>query len=284
MSKAVIEDVRYKEAIERENALAAAAASSISGQQNKKKPAGYHNEITFTNNFAKPKYLSQFSTASIWSAASWEAALSESRDFVIHICPIDLLEWHEYRWYRRALEIIKALPYFLMTVCIPVVDIESTNENWCRLLTCLNVFCAPQVVILLYGFSSMRLNGVFPLWSLMLLVSAVLAVVIFFTSQKGKPPVYHRLFGFIGFIMSVLFINIIAQEVIEVLTTFGVILNLSESILGLTILAWGNSLGDLIANNSLARHGYPGIAISACFGGPMLSKCSGFLKSFMNKF
>ncbi len=279
MSKAVIEDVRYKEAIERENVLAAAAATGSS----KKKPAGYHNEITFTNNFAKPKYLSQLSTASIWSAASWEAALSESRDFIIHICPIDLLEWSEYRWYRRALEIVKALPYFLMTVCIPVVDIESTNENWCRLLTCLNVFCAPQVVILLYGFSSMRLNGVFPLWSLMLLVSAVLAVVIFFTSQKRKPPVYHRLFGFIGFIMSVLFINIIAQEVIEVLTTFGVILNLSESILGLTILAWGNSLGDLIANNSLARHGYPGIAISACFGGPMLSKCSGFLKSFMKK-
>lgn len=72
--------------------------------------------------------------------------------------------------------------------------------------------------------------------------------------------------------MSVGFINIIASEVVSVLETFGVVFNLSDAILGMTVLAWGNSLGDLISNNSLARHGYPGIAIAACFGGPMLSK------------
>lgn len=208
--------------------------------------------------------------------ASWEAAFSESRDFIIHICPIDLLEWTEYPWYRKVLEIIKAIPYFLMTVCIPVVDIESTNENWCRLLTLLNVICAPQIVLVLYGLANTRLNGVFPVWILMFLLSLVISVIIFLTSEKCRQPVYHRVFAFAGFIMSVLFINIIAQEVIEVLTTFGVIFNLSDSILGLTVLAWGNSLGDLIANNSLARQGYPGIAIGACFGGPMLSKL--FLK------
>lgn len=68
-----------------------------------------------------------------------------------------------------------------------------------------------------------------------------------------------------------MFINAIATEVIAVLTTFGVIFSLSDSILGLTVLAWGNSIGDLISNNSLAKAGYPGIAIAACFGGPMLS-------------
>lgn len=33
----------------------------------------------------------------------------------------------------------------------------------------------------------------------------------------------------------------------------------------------GNSLGDLVANVTVARMGYPLMALSACFGGPMLN-------------
>lgn len=34
----------------------------------------------------------------------------------------------------------------------------------------------------------------------------------------------------------------------------------------------GNSLGDFVANVTMAKMGYPLMAMSACFGGPMLSK------------
>jgi sodium/potassium/calcium exchanger 6 len=56
-----------------------------------------------------------------------------------------------------------------------------------------------------------------------------------------------------------------------VLKTIGVILNISDSLLGLTIFAVGNSLGDLVADITVARLGYPVMALSACFGGPMLN-------------
>lgn len=46
---------------------------------------------------------------------------------------------------------------------------------------------------------------------------------------------------------------------------------MSDAILGLTIFAMGNSLGDLVANITVARMGYPLMALSACFGGPMLN-------------
>ena len=136
--------------------------------------------------------------------------------------------------------------------------------------------------------------GTFPIWAVFLIASPIISLIIFFTSNKDEPPVYHRVFGFIGFAISVIFVNSIAEEVIAVLTTFGIIFDLSDSILGLTILAWGNSLGglcfdndlffnnliylylflnlDLIADISMARHGYTGMSISACFGGPMMSK------------
>ncbi|GAB1191461.1 hypothetical protein APSETT444_000640 [Aspergillus pseudonomiae] len=60
-------------------------------------------------------------------------------------------------------------------------------------------------------------------------------------------------------------------EVVSLLKTLGVILNISDSLLGLTVFAVGNSLGDLVADITVARLGYPVMALSACFGGPMLN-------------
>ena len=37
------------------------------------------------------------------------------------------------------------------------------------------------------------------------------------------------------------------------------------------ITTQGNSLADLVANITIARMGYPVMALSACFGGPMFS-------------
>jgi sodium/potassium/calcium exchanger 6 len=48
-------------------------------------------------------------------------------------------------------------------------------------------------------------------------------------------------------------------------------MNISDSLLGLTVFAVGNSLGDLVANVTVARLGFPVMALSACFGGPMLN-------------
>jgi len=48
-------------------------------------------------------------------------------------------------------------------------------------------------------------------------------------------------------------------------------MGLSDAIVGLTIFAMGNSLGDFVANVTIAKMGFPTMAMSACFGGPMLN-------------
>lgn len=87
-----------------------------------------------------------------------------------------------------------------------------------------------------------------------------------------QPPNSWRPFlAFLGFIVAICWIATIATEVVNLLKTLGVVLNISDSLLGLTVFAVGNSLGDLVADITVARLGYPVMALSACFGGPMLN-------------
>jgi len=74
-----------------------------------------------------------------------------------------------------------------------------------------------------------------------------------------------------GFIVSVVWISTIADEIVGILKALGVILGISETILGFTVFAVGNSLDDLMADVTVAQHGHPVMALSACYGGPMLN-------------
>lgn len=80
--------------------------------------------------------------------------------------------------------------------------------------------------------------------------------------------------AFLGFVVLVSWILIIATEIVELLKAFAVILHLSEDVLGVTVFAWGNSIGDFVSNMAIARMGLPVMAFGACFGGPLLSICA----------
>ncbi|PPQ67479.1 hypothetical protein CVT25_006020 [Psilocybe cyanescens] len=99
-------------------------------------------------------------------------------------------------------------------------------------------------------------------------LSAGTLVVIY--SEKGNSPAARMTRCSMGFFVSIIWIMAIADEVVNVLQTFGFIFGLSDAIIGLTIFAVGNSLADLVANMSVAVFA-PIMGFSACFGGPMLN-------------
>ncbi|KAJ9604146.1 hypothetical protein H2200_011669 [Cladophialophora chaetospira] len=80
----------------------------------------------------------------------------------------------------------------------------------------------------------------------------------------------------IGFAVSITWIFLATNEAVGLLHAFGIVLNISDTILGITIFALGNSLGDLVADITVAKLGYPVMALSACFGGPMVNILVGF--------
>ena len=155
-----------------------------------------------------------------------------------------------------------------------VYSTQSSPKGWNRWLLVTQIFTAPFFIVLLYWANhdpdlSAR-NLLLPtLYGL--IISLALFALLLLTTTDSRPPRYRYLFCFLGFVVSVAWISTIANEVVGVLKAFGVILGISDAILGLTIFAVGNSLGDLVADITVARLGYPVMALSACFGGPMLN-------------
>lgn len=156
----------------------------------------------------------------------------------------------------------------------PEDDIPLGPKNWNRWLLFLQIFTAPLFVATFVWANidnDHRPRRLLILVFSSLVFSLVCLALVMGTTTPKHPPKYRPVFCFLGFIVAVSWISTIANEVVGVLKAFGVILGISDAILGLTVFAVGNSLGDLVADITIAKLGYPVMALSACFGGPMLN-------------
>lgn len=62
---------------------------------------------------------------------------------------------------------------------------------------------------------------------------------------------------------------------IDLIGLLGIVLNVNTAYLGATLLAWGNSLGDMVANVGISKRGLAQMAIVGCFAGPLFNMCIG---------
>lgn len=154
---------------------------------------------------------------------------------------------------------------------------ESSHEaelsgSWNRWLTALQCFTAPQFMAWLVArqLSKTASDMFFPCM-ICLVVSTALAALILLTSSSTPEPRWYRLLCIPGFIVSVAWISTLADEIVAVLKILGVISNIPDAIMGLTVFAMGNSIDDWAANLSVARDRHPVMALGACFGGPLLN-------------
>ncbi|XP_053673285.1 mitochondrial sodium/calcium exchanger protein-like [Anopheles nili] len=203
-------------------------------------------------------------------------------DFWFHIKPIDPEEWSLGGCVTRTICLLKAPFVLLLLLTIPIVDVTAERNGWCKLLNICHCLTLPLMVVFVNGLAFIWIAHV-PLFMWTMLASLPFMIVIFYTSRTDRCPQFHRCFTILSFLGCVQAIYIIAQEVVSVLETLGLVLKLSKSILGLSMLAWGNSIGDLFSNVALARQGYGKMAFAACFGGPLLNLCLGLGLTLMVK-
>lgn len=155
--------------------------------------------------------------------------------------PIDITEWKESNIINKAIIVIKTPVFYLLKMTIPLVDYDLPNSNWNKVTILINSFISPIFMVFATKIGTNKIVGI-PLWSIALVLGIVLAFLVFWFTNLKKAPKFHWAFAYFGFIVSIVWIYTIANEIVNLLTTFGVFFNISNTILGLTFLAWGNSL------------------------------------------
>jgi len=116
-------------------------------------------------------------------------------------------------------------------------------------------------------------EGGFPNMVLVMLLSTSLCPLLYLLSVDNKPPRFQAGLVVCGFAMTIVWLKIIASEMIALIETFGHLFGVSTSILGLTVIAIGNSIGDFVADTAAAREGTVSgtrMAIAATFGSPVI--------------
>ncbi|XP_047945537.1 cation/calcium exchanger 1 isoform X1 [Salvia hispanica] len=150
---------------------------------------------------------------------------------------------------------------------------DVRGENWSKPFAVASATLAPMLIGVLCIKQS------FALLIASVVVGIVLGAASLALTKGAGPPKRWVLPWLVGcFLMSVTWTYIIVQELVSLLVAFGNILGINPAILGVTVLAWGNSLGDLISNLAMAlKGGADGaqVAISGCYAGPLFNTLVG---------
>ena len=91
-----------------------------------------------------------------------------------------------------------------------------------------------------------------------------------FTEMGQAPPLkVFWVSQVCGFYMSLVWIYALANIIVDAFLLYEVISGVSSSLLGLTLLAWGSSIGDVFAFISLSKRGFGEMAMTGCMAAPL---------------
>lgn len=110
---------------------------------------------------------------------------------------------------------------------------------------------------------------------ILLPVMILFSIISWFVNKEGDPKP-GWLYVVISALMSVIWIYLQANIVMDFMVFIQYISGFSQVLISMTLLSLGNSLGDLFVDTALAKKGYGVMAITGIFSGQLLNLLIGF--------
>ncbi|GMR30668.1 hypothetical protein PMAYCL1PPCAC_00863, partial [Pristionchus mayeri] len=172
---------------------------------------------------------------------------------------------------------IKAVIFWPM-VTLFKLTIPLAEAPWSKPLTIIHAILVPQCVLFCTQFITfVPIDGGPGLYAYAPVLSIVIiAFLVIFTSMNEEPRFYKIIYSLLGFVTSVVWIYCISSGVVGVVNMLGIVSGISQAVLGVTVIAWANSIGDLVADIAVAKQGFPRMAVAASIGGPLFNLLIGF--------
>jgi len=175
-----------------------------------------------------------------------------------------------------------AIEKFLITCEMPITVLRMLtipvpcDGYYCRPLVAMSIALSPFWIwcYLLVQFDTNLMAlpalAIVPIF----LVPVISGLLILRFAPCGEVPMRVSIqvpITLVGFAVSATFLDLISDLLVDCLSFFGVVLHIPATMMGLTVLAWGNSSQDLVANMAVAKKGLSTMAITASFAGPVFN-------------
>jgi len=178
----------------------------------------------------------------------------------------DYVQWDEMGKFGRVVYILMLPISILMHITVPHPEDESYNK-W---LLAFSTSLSPLIIFWALDLYEGKYMWIAILASLVLFIGLGIVIALF-ASPNGLPRWLQFVFIFWGFVTSMMWIYYTADEIVSLLQSLSEIFSLSPTIMGLTLLAWGNCIGDFVADMTVSNQGYPEMGIAATYGGPLFN-------------
>jgi len=181
-------------------------------------------------------------------------------------------EWDEKGWFWKIVFCVMWPFSTAMHLTVPHADVEAYNK-W---LLAVALSLSPAVGFFAMGQWQYLIAGKIPAVVVAIAITTLFGIAVaVFAPRNGVPRKLQFVIALYSFVVAMMWMYLVAQEAVSLLQSFSVMLSLSPTIVGLTVLSWGNCIGDLVADLTVTRQGYPDMAIAATYAGPLFNMLIG---------
>lgn len=204
-------------------------------------------------------------TTQPWSLELLSEALYELGEHFYQTIHVDIISnklLSKFEWHCMLMEI----PFTIIRKFVIPIPCEGEYN---RSMIAFSIAFSP--IWLLYYLSTKLEDGIDVRLMIVAIITSFAAgatVIRFCDKATGMPLKFGIVTALYGFLIAATWIDVISEHLVDILELIGVLLRIPSPVMGMTILAWGNSVGDWTTNGALAQRGLADMSMAACFAGP----------------